>query len=181
MVHLVSRLTVAAAGARVPLAYRGCIAVGELALSESYFVGEAIDEAATWHEQADAAITWVTPSARARAAVEPCIHLLEWPVVMKTGGPVRVLAANPLWTTGTADRALDGHDVTATIDSLVELLLRPFNGATDVDVVRKRQNTEAFLHAAREHTLKLIPQEVAAYDQARAEAYAELRAEEDDS
>ena len=169
MVSTLCAAAATAADARVPLAYRGCIAAGELAVSGSFFVGEAIDEAATWHEKADAAITWVTPSARASASLDPSIYLMEWPVPLKSGGAVRCLTVNPFWIEPIAGAALEGGDVTTEIDELAERLRVPFASSAEVDVVRKRQLTEDFLSEARSYTLSRIPEEAAAYEQERYE------------
>ena len=156
-----------AATATVPLAYRGCIAVGDLAVSDEYFVGPAIDEASQWHEQADAAITWVTPEASQRIGLldEPTIYFLEWPLPLKTGGPITVMAVNPLWTESISEPAFAHEPTGVALDGLVERLLVPLRTSTRIDVVRKLQNTQAFLRAARAHTVRLMPAEVATFDE----------------
>jgi hypothetical protein len=48
-----------------PWAYRGVVTYGQFAMHDSgnFFVGPAVDEAATYHERANAALTWLTPKA----------------------------------------------------------------------------------------------------------------------
>ncbi|MEI9948660.1 MAG: hypothetical protein WDO74_06660 [Pseudomonadota bacterium] len=45
------------------LTYRGCIALGEFAAVDEFFVGPAIDEAAQWADTANMAAVWLRPSA----------------------------------------------------------------------------------------------------------------------
>jgi hypothetical protein len=158
---VVAELGTAAVNAKVPLAYRGCIAVGRLATAEEFFVGPAIDEAARGHQEADAALTWVTPATRKRSLLDDSqVEFLEWAVPMKVGGPVQVLVVNPLWVYEIGGPAIAGEDVAGKIDNLISRLLTPFARDDGLDVVRKCQNTAAFLEAAREHTLKMIPAEI---------------------
>jgi hypothetical protein len=159
-----------AASNSVPMAYRGCIAVGDLAVSDDYFVGEAIDEAAIWHEQADAAVVWLTPRAQKDSGLKhgDQTALLEWEVPLKDGA-VTVLAVNPLWTDPVVSPVMAREDPTRAIDELVASLLRPLHRSSAIDVVRKRQNTERFLAAARAYTLERAPAEADAFDAANEE------------
>jgi len=47
----------------VPLAFRGAVAFGRFGMTDRFLIGEAVDEAATFHERADAAIVGLAPSA----------------------------------------------------------------------------------------------------------------------
>jgi hypothetical protein len=97
---VVSQITTAA-GARLPLAYRGCLASGKLAVAEDdLFVGEAINEAAQWYELAQAAIVWLTPAATAtiwarRHDYGPLFVEFELPI--RDLGTVAVTAINPFY------------------------------------------------------------------------------------
>jgi hypothetical protein len=163
----VASLCAAAASGPVALPYRGAISVGQITVEGEYFVGEAIDEAATWHQSADAALTWFTPTAIARGALTPSLYLMEWAVPLKGSGSVSVLVANPLWIYEVATEAFDGQEVTRHLDDLITRLLSAFGPSTDVDVVRKRQNTERFLAYAKAETLRLIPIAYEEYQQTK--------------
>jgi hypothetical protein len=53
------------AGQRPPaLAYRGCIATGEFDMEDTFIIGPAVDEAAQWMDEAEAAVVWLTASAK---------------------------------------------------------------------------------------------------------------------
>jgi hypothetical protein len=45
------------------LAYRGCITFGRFEIDGPFILGPAIDEAAKWHDGADGAFVWLSPSA----------------------------------------------------------------------------------------------------------------------
>jgi hypothetical protein len=47
-----------------PLAMRGCVTYGKFLAEENFFVGEAVDEAATFAESSDGAFIWATPKAQ---------------------------------------------------------------------------------------------------------------------
>jgi hypothetical protein len=122
---------------RVPLVYRGCIAAGTLAVSGQFFVGPAVDEAAEWHEQADASVVWLTPSAAKAAALEERDSVLtpQWSVPLKGVGPLSTLIVNPLWYQTLND--------VRELDALIEKYLAAFERkgkelAPNVTVKRQR-------------------------------------------
>lgn len=138
------------AGSSLPLIYRGCIAVGNLAIQENFVVGQAVDEAAEWFERSDASLVWLVPSAR--SAVDfVSNYFFEWPVPLKGGGSLRTLVLNPLWDL--ARESIYQGVETPPLDDLVSALLAPFDSSNSVDVVRKRQNTEDFLQVAKAYTM----------------------------
>ncbi len=47
-----------------PRSLRGCISVGDFNFDDDIIIGEAVDEAATYHELADGAFTFLAPSAK---------------------------------------------------------------------------------------------------------------------
>jgi hypothetical protein len=116
---------------RVPLAYRGAVAIG----------GPAIDEAAAAHERAQAATIWLTPNARdavgAWLRTQPNnTHLVKFSVPLKLGESFRTYTVSPLEQAGGEDDA----------NFLANKLLDTFTGGT-VEVAMKRQNTENHLRA----------------------------------
>jgi len=61
---------VQAASGETPLALRGCVALGDLALSGNYLLGPAIDEAADGERWADAAVVWISERASDALALD---------------------------------------------------------------------------------------------------------------
>jgi hypothetical protein len=152
-----SALVTDAALGVAPLAYRGCIAAGPLLVVDDIFVGDAIDEAAQWYEQALAAVVWLTPSARAAvSAPRSKPALVEWDLPLRDRGPLTVLAVNPFFATVLLRRTDD--EIRAGIDQVTKALLQPFETSMAVDVILKQQHTAAFLRAARHHALAVLPQ-----------------------
>jgi hypothetical protein len=152
----VSTLVNQAVSAQAPLAYRGCLAAGRLVVVDEVFIGDAIDEAAEFAEEALAAVVWLTPSAvAARGALPPSMPLLEWDVPLRDRGALRTLVVNPFFAGVPA--VSDDAVVAARLDQVEAALLKPFGQSTAIDVALKRQHTVAFLREARAHTLKLMP------------------------
>jgi hypothetical protein len=136
------------------LAYRGCVAVGEVSVGGGLFVGEAVDEAADWYEEADAGLVWLTPSA-ARAASptrnERVPSLVPFDIPLKTG-KLSSLVVNPFLV-----QAAQSYGTLASLDRLEQRLLKPFDSSSAVDVAIKKQNTARFLAAAKEVTAAVLP------------------------
>ena len=63
MGNFVAHLMRRALTGEVPLAFRGAIAFGRFGLTDRFLIGEAVDEAATFHERATRAIVGLAPSA----------------------------------------------------------------------------------------------------------------------
>jgi hypothetical protein len=151
-------LVAGACKATVPLTYRGCIAVGRVLVVDDCFVGSAINEAAEWYEQVDAAAIWVTPGASQALRLGARLpSFFEWDVPLKSG-PIRTFVLNPLWCESLMIAVeVSGEPLEAALDRHAEALLAPLAASANVNVVRKRQNTERLLEAAKAHV-------VAAYD-----------------
>ena len=89
-----------------PWAYRGVVTYGKFAMhaSGNFFVGPAVDEAAADHERANAALTWLTPSAGSLVAgaddshFQGAVHKREYEFPLKCAGDMsahRALVASP--------------------------------------------------------------------------------------
>jgi hypothetical protein len=133
---------------RVPLLYRGCIAAGELTVTEDLFIGPAVDEAAEWYERANAAVVWLTPQANRLAAENGVdLALVEWTVPLKQAGSLETLVVNPLWFLGLdREKSIEEH-----VKKYLDAFERP-GGALSVDVIVKKQQTHRFLEVASGHT-----------------------------
>ncbi len=135
------------------LAFRGCLAVGELWLSPNEKVGEtvvalgpAIDEAVQWHEEADAAVVWLTPTASSIAECRPkaapqlwSSTWFEWEVPLRHGGKLTTMVVNTLLDE-MATGYLDGEC------PYIATLRTTFNQSPEVQV--KWQNTREMLNVA---------------------------------
>lgn len=125
----------------VPLAYRGAIAVGDYEVSPHFLIGQAIDEAASAHELAQAAIIWLTPRARAHVARwllrQPNnTHLVLFDVPLKGGNTFNTYTVSPLEQAGgEEDAGVQTRNLLATFSDL------------SVDVAVKRQNTAKHMSA----------------------------------
>jgi len=136
---------------KLPLNYRGCISTGQLAVGNDFFLGEAVDDAASLYEAAQAALVWLTPAARAAVKeTEFGLSLIDWPVPLKSGGSLNALVVNPFAAIAYTDP--DALDV-AAIDATFERFKMPFESAKTVDVAQKAQNTLRFLEVARAFTV----------------------------
>ena len=150
----VSFLMLTACAKPVPLAYRGCVSYGNVTVSDSFFIGEAIDDAAEWYEKADAGVVWLVP--RVTRALELgedfMLGLVPWEVPIKGVGHITTLVVNPFFE----QVAIHGLNE-AVLDVAERKLLSPFERSTRIDVVRKQQQTQVFMNAAREHTTEHYP------------------------
>jgi hypothetical protein len=104
-------------------------------------LGEAVDEAAEWMEQADAAIVWLTPSAEAvfRASLErdwnDRLSVIETTVPMKNGRRLRTVASIPVNSEHVDDHA----------NRLLQAFANDPTRPAPADVIVKLQNTAAFV------------------------------------
>jgi hypothetical protein len=126
--------------------YRGCIAFGEVLPSGPFIVGPAIDEAAQWYEQAQAAVVWLLPSAtRWIEHGETAAHLMKWDVPLKAHGTVTTTVVNPMESS-----RLIGSETPekrrARMHERRNRMLRTFV-SDDVGVVAKKQATARLLDA----------------------------------
>ncbi len=130
----VAAITAAAAFAKVPLAYRGAISFGDLASSDRFLVGPAIDEASTMERQSEGAFIVLCPSAHEIADQRPSRFPLvrNYPTPTKTGMR-RYHLINP--TCYTIDP-----------DAYTQAIVATFTG--DDTVTQKREHTREFLSVA---------------------------------
>ncbi len=159
-----SRLLESASVEAPTLAYRGCITFGEYTSRDPFILGPAIDEAAGMMDEADGAFVWLSPRAKQiwetfvnavlpvlgpvsttdAAAVwqgrEANIGLLRYDVPMKNGSKFETYAVSPF------ARAFDSNRRTQIVDYLMKSFSDP-----NLSVQIKKQNTAAFLAAARAH------------------------------
>jgi hypothetical protein len=157
-------LTHAAAGVcaskgRVPLAFRGCITVGKVLVSEDVFIGDAMDEAAQWYEAANASLVWLTPAAAAKHGIvsETDLEVMPWEVPLKGGVTLETLVVNPFSVVAHASDEYQDDTIDQRLDELEARLLARLRLSAQIDVVAKRQNTMRFLREARAYTLRKLP------------------------
>lgn len=94
-------LMLAALSDEPALIYRGVVTVGDFEIHEreSFVVGPAVDEVASLEREADAALVWMTPAARATFDMYHATkwgHVVMHDVPMKGGRTYRTLVLNPL-------------------------------------------------------------------------------------
>ncbi|MGC4070160.1 MAG: hypothetical protein QM784_36980 [Polyangiaceae bacterium] len=135
---LVSGILSHAANAPEPrLAYRGCISYGKFEIRSNFVMGPAVDEAATLVDSAQAALVWLTPSAkRVMDGIrlrQPCNLVRPWRVPLKGGHHYETYVISPY--VGVAEDSWS---------SLREALLETFS-SNAIDVRIKAQHTDEFL------------------------------------
>ena len=132
----------------IPVAYRGCITVGEFEVAENFVIGPAVDAVAQWERDADGAFVWFLPEALHCFDSALQIHKEHGGVVSNISqlttvydvplkkSVIETRVINPLVNVCRGDNnALNGT---------VSRLLSSFD-VEGADVVRKRENTELFL------------------------------------
>jgi hypothetical protein len=132
--------------AKVPLVFRGAIAAGAFLIDRNLILGQAVDDAAELMDEANAAIVWYAPPGFSDPIEHRYAHYLDYDVPLKDGRTIRAQAVNPF--AGVTDLA--------RVDAVHDGMLHAFDGERKLDVVIKRQNTEAFLTAAREQWLAAL-------------------------
>lgn len=143
LAHLMRR----ALTGEVPFAFRGAIAIGSFGMTERFLIGEAVDEAAEFHERANGAFVGFAPSAAKfeQAEVPSSVSkFLRYPIPTKG----RNGTAPAIWETWAV---LPWGELDEPRLDLVELFSRTLvtddpRRRDDVDL--KRENTLAFLRAA---------------------------------
>lgn len=80
------------------------------------------------------------------------LGLVPWDVPIKGVGHVRTLVVNPFFE----QVAIHGLNE-AVLDVAERKLLNSFERSARIDVVRKQQQTQTFLNAARAHTTEHYP------------------------
>lgn len=130
----------------VPLIFRGTIASGDFLIDQNLILGQAVDDAAELMDEADAAIVWFAPPGFSEPTDRQVEHYLDYEVPLHRGGTVKAQAVNPFF--GCHDRD--------QIDAVLAGMLRAFGDSARIDIVIKRQNTEAFLNHARARWLRYL-------------------------
>ena len=142
LAHLMRR----AVTGEVPLAFRGAVAFGRFGMTERFLIGEAVDEAATFHERPDAAIVGLAPSAARfeQAAVPSSVSkFIEYAVPMKARGDT----ASEAWNTWAVIPWGELEEPTFDlIDAFAKTLITS-EPDLRAEVDRKRENTLAFLRS----------------------------------
>ena len=153
-----------------PLLYRGAIAFGEFEVSEGrFYVGPAIDEAAEFESIADGAFVCLTPSAMRLILGEGDGFLIKgWPVPLKNGQTYVTDVVNPLRHVRGPDfltmaKRVARDEASPQDDPTLWLTNRILNvfGSSKLDLVLKRQHTEALLNRARQLVPPPVPPSVA--------------------
>lgn len=134
------------------LAFRGAISAGEFLFDENLLLGPAVDAAGSLMNAADGAFVWMPPPPEPDPEKSPhALHysefthnFLEYDIPLCAGGTVRGFALNPFV----------GAPTKPEMEPIHRGILRTFDrGVTDPRVLRKKQNTEAFLDAVRDRQL----------------------------
>jgi hypothetical protein len=77
---------------------------------------------------------------------------IEWPLKLHDRGELTIMVVNPFWLDAALAPTRDDAERQAkTI--LRPLLLKPFDSSAAIDVVQKKQNTQAFLDYAIHQTI----------------------------
>jgi len=124
----------------LPLTFRGAIADGEFLVDKYQILGQAVDEAAEAMGLADAAIVWFVSSRVETPPATASSYQLDYDMPLRDGRVVRVQAINPFHCANLEDE----------VDRIYAGILKPFSESSKLDVVIKKQKTQAFLSVARE-------------------------------
>jgi hypothetical protein len=122
------------------LAYRGCVTFGRFDIAGTFLLGPAIDEAASYYEQAEGAFVWLAPSARevfevvhrGRPALSP---LVRYAVPLRQGASYETWVVSPFASVDTKGQRMERTG----------RLLGTFDKTSRLEVQVKRQHTERFL------------------------------------
>jgi hypothetical protein len=140
---------------------------GAVLIDEDFVVGEAVDEAAAWMEEADGAFIWLTPSAVnlyntgfPERIAEGSVTF-EYEIPLKGGRKIRTLAVNPVAGYPLGDSASQVESLPQLLAKKMSLAFERPRGNMSVDVMIKKQNTEAFLNAATAHWTAIVDREAA--------------------
>jgi hypothetical protein len=127
-----------------PLVMRGCVTYGDHVVRKNFLVGPAVDEAAQHYELAQGAFIWLSPSAATiyeagKWLLGPGDSLLiEYKVPLKDGQRLQTHVVNPLYLENSAeDRG-----------AVCQRFGLAMAGASELDVLLKRQNTTTYLQKA---------------------------------
>lgn len=125
-----------------PLVMRGCIGCGDVYIKGHVLIGPAIDDTAEVAEEAEAAIVWLLPQARAclSGASYDRSLFIEYPVPLKQGRTVETLAINPF------PCIVDKKEQVEYSSSVLSTF-----ASTKLDVYIKKTITERFLKKAKKY------------------------------
>lgn len=132
-----------------PLAYRGCICIGDFLIEDRFILGPAVDRAAGYEREAEGAFVWLDPGARALVESDQAFQqnpgstklaaLHRYPVPIKNGQVFDTFAVVPF----TPQVAFTEWP------EIAERILSTFKGSA-LDIVIKHDNTKRFLDASME-------------------------------
>ncbi|MGB5367116.1 MAG: hypothetical protein WBM75_08380 [Polyangiales bacterium] len=140
-----------------PLLYRGAMTKGDLLVDGTRFLGEAIDQAASFMDAADAAMVWVPPSTDYPPTdIVSGIHTVEYAVpVKRTGGGAPRLCAQVVNPFLMCREQFEADRVEA---GFIRAFSKP--PTSDLGVVSKYQETMKFLKAARAAWEELVEKDM---------------------
>jgi hypothetical protein len=141
LAHLMRRALVG----EVPLAFRGAVAFGHFGLTDRFLIGEAVDEAAGFHERPNAAIVGLAPSAARFGQAEVPSAISKF---IRYAIPTKASGAS--WDTWAVLPWGEIEDPQVDLLDLFSRTLVTEDARLREDVDRKRENTLAFLRAANE-------------------------------
>lgn len=141
---ILTRILAWSARSSTPLSYRGAVSYGRYRIEPSFIVGEAIDEATSYHESAQGAVVWLLPNTKDIVADwlkdEPKnTHLVKFNVPLKNGDTFHSYTISPI---------VQASDVRDAIELTLKIL-GTFK-STNVDISIKKQNTIKHLQACYE-------------------------------
>jgi hypothetical protein len=147
MGNLIADLMRRALVGEVPFAFRGAIAFGRFGMTERFVIGEAVDEAADYHERADGAFVGLAPSAAQyeQAPVPSAASkFVKYDIPVKPKGTM----PGPPWTTWAVVPWGDLNEPELDLVDRYSRTLASSEPALVEEVDRKRANTLAFLQFA---------------------------------
>ena len=137
---ILTRILAWSARSSTPLSYRGAVSYGRFIIEPSFVVGEAIDEATSYHESAQGAVIWLLPSTKDKVTDWlkdfNKTHLVRFNVPLKNGGEFQSYTVSPI---------VQSHDVRDAKDLTIKIL-DTFK-SNNLEVAIKKQNTIKHLQA----------------------------------
>jgi hypothetical protein len=134
---------------KVPLAFRGAVAFGRFGMTDRFLIGEAVDEAANFHECPHGAIVGLAPSAAKfeQAEVPSSVSkFVKYSIPTKARDGATAVA----WDTWAVLPWGEGDESAVDLIDLFSRTLVTDDPRVQEDVERKRENTLAFLRFAAE-------------------------------
>ena len=154
LTDILTRILAWFARSSTPLSYRGVVSYGSYIIEHPFIVGEAIDEATTYHESAQGAVIWLLPNPKDMVAnwlkdQPKNTHLVKFEVPLKKGDLFHTYTVSPIVQT---DDVRDAIELTLKI-------LGTFK-STNVEIAVKKQNTIKHLQACYEWRSWKFPSEL---------------------